>query len=227
MSGEGIIFGPIHFQNTQEGLRYHPGFRADLEARGPPAALVDLDRGHRETAILPASIRRQLTFVGNVWIFRGLYYTESSKVLLCIKLLQCLKLSCKVLIKKKKSVNSIWLPGVPQPGPEYPLSPSPEKEKRDLDLYTEIPSLCHHPDIIAFSTADKAWSFLHSMGHVCFPTLQHLQMFSGNLLQAGEERSKFLVFLYINISSLVPTSMCDSFSIQDVHLNRHEVRILF
>lgn len=66
MSGEGIIFGPIHFQNTQEGLRYHPGFRADLEARGPPAALVDLDQGHRETAILPACIRRQLTFVGNV-----------------------------------------------------------------------------------------------------------------------------------------------------------------
>lgn len=60
------FFGPIHFQNTQKGLRYPPGFRPDLEARGPPADLVDLDRGHRETAILPACIRRQLPFVGNV-----------------------------------------------------------------------------------------------------------------------------------------------------------------
>lgn len=35
MSGEGIIFGPIHFQNTQEGLRHQLGCRPDLEARGP------------------------------------------------------------------------------------------------------------------------------------------------------------------------------------------------
>lgn len=137
---ESFFFGPIHFQNTQKGLRYPPGFRPDLEARGPPADFVDLDQGHRETAILPACIRRQLPFVGNVWIFRGLYYTESSKVLLCIKLLQCLKLSCKVLIKKKKiskfhmapRCSSTWFP-------VSPLSLSPEKEKRDLDLYIEIP----------------------------------------------------------------------------------------
>lgn len=132
MSGEGIIFGPIYFQNTQKGLRYPPGFRPDLEARGSPADFVDLDQGHRETAILPACIRRQLPFVGNVWIFRGLYYTESSKVLLSIKLLQCLKLSCKVLIKKKlkKSVNSIWLPGVPQAGPQFPPFPLTRKRKK-------------------------------------------------------------------------------------------------
>lgn len=133
---ESFFFGPIHFQNTQKGLRYPPGFRPDLEARGPPADFVDLDQGHRETAILPACIRRQLPFVGNVWIFRGLYYTESSKVLLCIKLLQCLKLSCKVLIKKKKLVNSIWLPGVPQPGSQFPPFPSHQKKKKGIWIYT-------------------------------------------------------------------------------------------
>lgn len=61
----------MHFQNTQEGLRYQPGYRPDLEARGPPADFVDLDQGHRETAVLTACIRRQLPFVGNVRIFGG------------------------------------------------------------------------------------------------------------------------------------------------------------
>lgn len=113
------IFGPIHFQNTQEGLRYPPGCRPDLEPRGPPADFVDLDPGHRETAILSACIRRQLPFVGNVWIFRGLYCTESSKVLLCIKLLQCLKPSYKISIKKISKFHmaprcsSTWSPVSP------------------------------------------------------------------------------------------------------------------
>lgn len=85
----------------------------------PPADFVDLDPGHRETAILSACIRRQLPFVGNVWIFRGLYCTESSKVLLCIKLLQCLKPSYKISIKKISKFHmaprcsSTWSPVSP------------------------------------------------------------------------------------------------------------------
>lgn len=195
MSGEGIIFGPIHFWNTHKGLRYQPGFRPDLEARGPPADFVDLDQGHRETAILPACIRRQLPFVGNVWIFRGLYYTESSKVLLCIKLLQCLKLSYKVLIKKKKSANSIWLPGVPQPGPQLPLSPLTRKRKKGSGfihrdtLHSATTLVLLYPALqTKLGASCTVWA------QVCFPPIQHLQMFSGNLLQAGEERSKLLGF---------------------------------
>lgn len=113
------------------------GLQTYLEARGPPTDFVDLDQGHRETAILSACIRRQLPFVGNVWIFRGLYCTESSKILLCIKLLQRLKLSYKILIKKKISkfhmaprCSSTWSPVSP-----FPLT---RKRKKGSERYPSL-----------------------------------------------------------------------------------------
>jgi len=67
MSGEGIIFLVLYiFKTLKKVSDIKSGCRPDLEARGPPTDFVDLDQGHRETAILSACIRRQLPFVGNV-----------------------------------------------------------------------------------------------------------------------------------------------------------------
>lgn len=119
-------------------------------------------------------------------------------------------------------MNSIWLPGVPQPGPQFPLSPG--KEKRDLDLYLEIPLTLPPPWCYCIQHCRQSLELPAQCGpRFAFPPYSIYRCFQEICSRQVKKEVNFLVFLYINISSLVSTSMCDSFSIQDVHLNRHEV----
>lgn len=185
MSGEGIIFLVLYIFKTLRKV-WDINRAADLIWRpeAPPTDFVDLEQGHRETAILSACIRRQLPFVGNVWIFKRLYCTESSKILLCIKLLQCLKLSYKSLIKKKISkfhmaprCSSAWSPVSP-----FPLTRKRKKGIWKIPFTATILILLHPVLQTKVGASCTVWA------QVCSPIIQHLQIFSGNLLQAGGEK---------------------------------------
>lgn len=108
--------------------------------------------------------------------------------------------------------------------PSFPFPPSPEKEKRDLDLYIEIPFTLPPPWYYCIQHCRQSLELPAQYGpRSAFPLYSIYRCFQEICSRQVKKGVNFLVFLYVNISSLVPTSMCDSFSIQDVHLNRHEV----
>lgn len=195
MSGEGIIFGPIHFQNTQKGLRYQPGFRPDLEARGPPADFVDLDQGHRETAILPACIRRQLPFVGNVWIFRDFITLNPVKFYSVLSYCSVWNWAAKFWLKKKISKFHMASRCSSTRSPVSSFSLTRKRKKGSGFIHRDTLHSATSLILLYPALQTKLGASCTVWAQVCFPTTQHLQMSSGNLLQAGEERSKLFGFL--------------------------------